>query len=175
MTEDGVGVGAPPQRRIGGRLVTPDAVLGADADCEALLDYLIAVYLGRDDFSSILIEDVLLDRLGHDKKRDILHRLLRRHGVDYAPYDTLPAELKKLRDFRNDLAHTVADATNPFHRIRRRGGQNELTTLTEDDIAAQIDRGMRCQSALGFLADLKERPTVEQPETSTDYRGLPSA
>jgi hypothetical protein len=67
MTNEDVPTGRVA-RRIGGRSATPDGVLGADADCEAQLDYVLALYLGRDDFSSIVIEDDLLDRLSHDKK-----------------------------------------------------------------------------------------------------------
>jgi len=151
-------------RLVSGRPVTPDSVLGADADCEALLDFLIAVYLGRDDFCAVIVEDVMLDRLSHDKKLEVLTRLLRRHGVTEAPYATLVADLRKLRAFRNLLAHTVAPVGDPLHRTRRRGGQNVPVEVTVEEVADNLDRAMRCASALLFLGDLRTRPVAAEAE-----------
>ena len=110
-----------------GRQKTPDAVLAVDAECETVLGWQLAACLGRDDFSSILIEDVLLDRLSHDKKLDLLRRLLARHAISQAPYDRLAADLAALRQFRNELAHTAAGRPgDTFKRVRRRGGQSSM-------------------------------------------------
>jgi hypothetical protein len=154
------------ERRVGGRAVTPDGVLGGDADCEAQLDYVLALYLGRDDFCSILIEDVLLDRLSHDKKRNLLGKMLRRHALTEPPYKTLVEDLRKLRDFRNELAHTVGRENDPWQRIRRRAGQNFVSTITEPEVVEQLERAMLCQSALnGLRFYLADRPAVDPPAT----------
>jgi len=123
--------------RIAGRTRSPEGVLAGDADRELELDYVLALYLGRDDFCSILIEDVLLERLSHDKKLDLLRKLLRRHAVGQPPYDQLAAELNQLRRFRNELVHTVAHEGDPWQRIRRPAGQNLLTTVSEDQVVEQ--------------------------------------
>lgn len=153
---------------IGGRVRSPDGVLAGDADCEAELDYILSLYLGRDDFSSILIEDVLLSRLGHDKKLDVLRKILRRHEITFDPYSRLAGELSALRRFRNELAHTVAHANDPWRRIRRRAGTNELVTVTEEEVVEQLQRAMGCQSALHLLRVLlADRPAVDPPSSAT--------
>jgi hypothetical protein len=98
---------------VGGRVRSPEGVLAGDADCEAELNYVLALHFGRDNFSSILIEDVLLDRLSHDKKRDLLGKMLRRHQLTFDPYSRLVAELAELRRVRNELAHTVSREVIP--------------------------------------------------------------
>lgn len=150
--------------RIGGRSRTPEGVLAGDADCEVELDYVLALYLGRDDFSSVLIEDVLLGRLGHDKKLDLLRKVLRRHSINFQPYDRLAADLAELRRFRNVLAHTVSREDDPWQRVRRRAGVNELVVITEDEVIRQLVAAMGCQSAVHLLpAYLREHPAVDPP------------
>jgi hypothetical protein len=155
-----------PDDLIGGRSRTPEGVLAADADCELELDYVIARYLSRDDFCGVLVEDVLLGpQLGHDKKLDLLRKILRRHQLTFLPLATLAGELAVLRRFRNELTHTVAYRGKPLQRVKRRGGQNELITITAEQIAEHLTRGMRCQSALHLLPMyFEQHPPTDQPD-----------
>src|SRR3954451_10925056 len=78
-------------------------VLSADVLCTSMVNYLLAVYLARDDFAAALIERDFLDWKSSDWRRKTLKRVIEREGVDYNPYDTLPGELKLLSDFRNGV------------------------------------------------------------------------
>jgi hypothetical protein len=70
---------------------------------------------------------------------------------DAPPYDTLVAELKKLFDYRDKIAHSQPDHGDRYHRLRRRHGVNVHVTVTEEELTAELDRGMRCHSALDGL------------------------
>lgn len=166
-----------PDDLIGGRSRTPEGVLAADADCELELDYMLATYPGRDGFCSVLIEDVLLGpQLGHDKKLDLLRKILRRHQLTFAPLDTLAAELVALRRFRNELTHTVAYQGDPLQRVKRRHGQNELITITPEEIVEHLTRGMRCQSALHFVPlYVEQHPPTDMVPSSGGSSAEPGA
>jgi hypothetical protein len=158
-----------PDDLIGGRSQTPEGVLAADADCELELDYVIARYLSRDDFCGVLIEDVLLGpQLGHDKKLDLLRKILKRHQLTFPPLNTLAGELAVLRRFRNELTHTVAYRGDPLQRIKRSGGKNELITITRERIAEHLTRGMHCQSALHFVPLYVEQHPAADTLASAD-------
>jgi hypothetical protein len=164
-----------PDDLIGGRTRTPEGVLAADADCEIELDYVLATYLGRDEFCSVLVENVLLGpQLGHDKKLDLLRKILRRHELTFLPLNTLAADLAVLRRFRNELTHTVAYRGNPLQRVKRRRGQNELITVTPELIAEHLERGMRCQSALHLVPlHVEQHPPADvvRPSSGTGEPG----
>jgi hypothetical protein len=154
---------AVPDDPIGGRTRTPEGVLAADADCELELDYVLATYLGRDEFCSVLVEDVLLGpQLGHDKKLDLLRKILRRHELTFPPLNTLAADLAVLRRFRNELTHTVAYRGNPLQRVKRRRGQNELITVTQSRSPSTWNEGCaaspRCTSCR-CMSRSTRRPT----------------
>jgi hypothetical protein len=95
-----------------------------------------------------------------------LGKILRRHQLTFDPYSQLVAELEKLRRFRNELAHTVSHEGYPWRRVSRRAGQNELVTITEDQVVEQLQRAMGCQSAIHLLPMyLDANPPVDPPES----------
>lgn len=105
-------------------------------------------------------------------------RQFRRQSFGFPPLNTLAGELAALRRFRNEPTHTVAYQGNPLQRVKRRRGQNELVTVTAEQIAEHLERGMRCQSALHLVPLYVERhpPTdvapppggAGKPETAPD-------
>lgn len=128
-------------------------VLSADVLCTSMINYLLAVYLARNDFAASLLERDFLDRRASNEwRQDTLRRVIAREGVDFNPYDALPDELKLLSDFRNRVAHSQADHGNPLRRLRRRRAENEpVWVISEAELAMQQERGMTCQSQLNFL------------------------
>jgi hypothetical protein len=127
-------------------------VLGLESYCNSLLDYLIAGYLGRDAFSQQLLESELVGRKPVDWKLKTLRTITEREGFSYQPYDGLSKSLKALSDFRNGIAHSQPDHGNVLRRLRRQRAQNQpVWELTADEITAQWQLGIECQSQLLFL------------------------
>jgi hypothetical protein len=139
----------------------PEDVLLYGALCEALLDYTLSLILGADGISGQIIETHFVSRAPRDKKVKVLRVLLRQYCPDVAdapPYDTLDAELGKLFDYRDGIAHSQPDHGDRYNRLRRRHGRDERFNITEEELAAELDRGMRCHSALTFIPDYVKRP-----------------
>jgi hypothetical protein len=134
-------------------------------DCESGLDYALALYLGRSDDCSIIIEERLLRWLRFDEKRRSLDELLKLESIDWAPYNTLGAELKKLFAFRDAVAHSSPDHGDRFRRFRRRRARNEVIEISRETLAEQLDRGMQCQSAVFGLPDYLLREQRNWPTT----------
>jgi hypothetical protein len=151
----------------------PEDVLLYGALCEALLDYILSVVLGADDFSRHLIEAQFVSRAGRDKKVKALKLVMFEYCPDVAdapPYDTLATELKKLFDYRDTIAHSQPDHGDRYNRLRRRDGRNERVSVTEEGLAAELDRGIKCHSALAFIPEYVARAraaTVQAVEQGT--------
>jgi hypothetical protein len=129
----------------------PEDVIVYAVDCEAALDYAFALYLGRNEDCSILIEEWLLKRFSFGEKLGLLKRIIELEHLDWAPYENLVPELQKLFDFRNAVAHSAPDHGDRFRRRRRRGTRNEVFEITADELAEQMHRGMGCHSAVWGL------------------------
>ncbi|TDD56840.1 hypothetical protein E1263_25000 [Kribbella antibiotica] len=142
----------------------PEDVIVYAVDCEAALDYAFALYLGRTQDCSILIEEWLLKRFSFGEKLGLLKRIIELEGLIWAPYETLVPELQKLFDFRNAVAHSAPDHGNRFSRKRRRAARNEVFEISADELAEQMHRGMRCQSAVwGLPTYLTSNPRTFDP------------
>lgn len=53
-----------------------------------------------------------------------------------------------LFEYRDKIAHSQPDRGDRYNRIRRRHGLEERFAVTEEELTAELDRGMRCQSTL---------------------------
>jgi hypothetical protein len=152
--------GDGPRRRTETNRV-PEDVLLYGAQCEAQLDYILSVILGADDFARHLIEAHFVSRASRDRKLEALNAVMRQYCpdvADAAPYDALIAELRQLFTYRDKIAHSRPDHGDRYHRLRRHRGVNERITVTEEELAVELDRGMRCESALTFIPGYVRRP-----------------
>jgi len=139
----------------------PEDVLLYGALCEALLDYTLSLVLGVDDFGRHLIEAHFVSRAPRDRKLEALKLVMREYCPDVAdasPYDALVAELRTLFDYRDTIAHSQPDHGDRYTRFRRRHGVNERVTVTEEELVAELDRGMKCHSALAYIPNHVKRP-----------------
>jgi hypothetical protein len=139
----------------------PEDVLLYGALCEALLDYTLSVILGADDPGRHLLEAHFVSRTPRDQKLKALDQVMHLYCPDVAdvpPYDTLVGELRRVFEYRDKFAHSQPDHGDRYHRLRRHRGVNERVTVTEAELAAELDRGMRCHSALAFIPQYVKRP-----------------
>lgn len=135
-------------------------ILGTDTYCTAQVDYLIAGYLARDEFGHELLEGYLLARVAADRKRKALSRILKHTGLnDGPPWAQLVPELEQLGAFRDRVAHSQPDHGNVLRRLRRIAGRNDVWEISHEELRAQWNRAIACQSqVVGLAQALAARP-----------------
>jgi len=136
-----------------GREPIPESVVAQHEDCQVMVTFLLAWWFSSSD-DELAAREAELETMRYDDQIKLLRDVLMHERPDLmatAPYCNLKANLKKLVQFRNKVAHSRPIRGDYFNRVKREKGADVLIHVTVEELADHLDLSMALQSQLWFV------------------------
>ncbi len=131
----------------------PELVVGLHEDCQVLVTALLAWWFSSSD-GECGVREAELESMKYEIQIKLLRDVLTEERPDLMaaePYRSLKANLKKLVQFRNKVAHSRPIRGNFFERIKRVKGADEVIRITKEELAEHLDLAMALVSQLSSV------------------------